>query len=282
MLLIGGTVPCDVGQVITGEAYYEKGNVRVGQSSLPVSRGTAALVGAAAITCRYLGLEPPHILLAGDIGQKTTGAIIYESLQVFLEKTQVHTLTLHYLMPNIRYHKGLMKYIQELDPKPILIADAGSMYVAKAAGQAPLYDLFTPDLGELAFLADDQAAHPAYTRGFICHMEEDVPELIRRAFEYKNTARYLCVKGRIDYICNDGVILDRIDEPSIESLEAIGGTGDTLTGIASALIYKGLDIHKACLSATKTNRWAGKLSNPTPATQIREIIDHIPEALNKV
>jgi NAD(P)H-hydrate repair Nnr-like enzyme with NAD(P)H-hydrate dehydratase domain len=282
MLLIGGTVPCDIGQLIIGEAYYEKGDVRVCKSSLPVSRGTAALVGAAAITCRYLGLEPPHVLLAGDIGQKTTGTIIYESLQAFLEKTQVHTLTLHYLMPNIRYHKALMKSIQELDPKPILIADAGSMYVAKAAGQAALYDLFTPDLGELAFLADDQAAHPAYTRGFICHMEEDVPELIRRAFEYKNTARYLCVKGKIDYICHDGVILDRIDEPSIESLEAIGGTGDTLTGIASALIYKGLDIHKACLSATKANRWAGKLSNPTPATQIREIIDHIPEALNKV
>ncbi|MGA1792197.1 MAG: NAD(P)H-hydrate dehydratase [bacterium] len=282
MLLIGGTIPCDVGQVITGKAYYESGNILADKRSLPVSRGTAALVGAAAITCRHLGLEPPHVLLAGDIGQKTTGAIIYESLQAFLEKAQVHTLTLHYLMPNIRYHKALMKSIQKKSPKPILIADAGSMYVAKAAGQAPLYDLFTPDMGELAFLADDQAAHPAYTRGFICHLEDNVPELIKRAFEYKNTARYLCVKGRIDYICHDGVILDRIDEPSIESLEAIGGTGDTLTGIASVLISKGLDIHKACLSAAKANRWAGKLSSPTPATQIREIIDHIPEALNKV
>jgi NAD(P)H-hydrate repair Nnr-like enzyme with NAD(P)H-hydrate dehydratase domain len=282
MLLISGTIPCYVGQVITGKAYYESWNILIDKRSLPVSRGTAALVGAAAITCRHLGMQPPHVLLAGDIGQKTTGALIYESLQAFLEKTQVHTLTLHYLMPNICHHKSLMKSIQKQKTKPILIADAGAMYVAKAAGQAPLYDLFTPDLGELAFLADDQAAHPAYTRGFVCHMEEDVPELIRRAFEYKNAARYLCVKGKIDYICHDGVILDRIDEPSIEILEAIGGTGDTLTGIAAALISNGLDIHSACLSATKTNRWAGKLSDPAPATQIREIIDHIPEALNKV
>jgi len=282
MLLIGGTIPCDVGHVITGKAYYENGNILIDKHYLTVSRGTAALVGAAAITCSHLGMDPPHVLLAGDIGQKTTGALIYESLQAFLEKTQVHTLTLHYLMPNIRYHKNLMESIQRLSPQPILIADAGSMYVAKAAGQAPLYDLFTPDLGELAFLADDKAAHPAYTRGFICHMEEDVPELIERAYQYKNAARYLFVKGKIDYICHEGVILDRIDEPSVDILEAIGGTGDTLTGIACALIYRGMQIQSACVSAAKANRWAGRLSNPTPASQIREIIDHIPEALNKV
>jgi len=45
-----------------------------------------------------------------------------------------------------------------------LIADAGFMYAAKMSGQASKYDLFTPDVGELAFLADEEAPHLFYTR----------------------------------------------------------------------------------------------------------------------
>ena len=53
--------------------------------------------------------------------------------------------------------------MKSLGKKPILVADAGSMYVAKAGGDAPFYDVFTPDLGETAFLADEKAMHPMYT-----------------------------------------------------------------------------------------------------------------------
>jgi ADP-dependent NAD(P)H-hydrate dehydratase / NAD(P)H-hydrate epimerase len=52
-----------------------------------------------------------------------------------------------------------------MNRRPILIADAGFMYAAKMSGQAACYDFFTPDVGELAFLADEMAPHPFYTRG---------------------------------------------------------------------------------------------------------------------
>jgi len=282
MLLIGGTIPHDVGKVFTGPIRYEHGAIHIGDHCIPVGRGTAALAAAATVTCRRMGIEPPHAILAGDIGRKSSGVLIYDALRDFLEKNTVRVLTLHYLMPNILYHKRLMASIQRCDARPVMIADAGSMYVAKAAGQAALYDLFTPDLGELAFLADEKADHPAYTRGFICHLEGEAPTLITRAYGHGNAARYLCVKGSIDYICKEGAIVGRVDEPSVEVLEAIGGTGDTLTGIASALIYQGMDIEQACLHAARVNRWAGKLAGPTPATQIDAIIDRIPEALERV
>lgn len=282
MLLLAGSVPYEVGKVFTGKAVYKPGWIRVGKSCLPINRGTAAFVAAAAIVCRTVGIEEPNVILAGDIGQKASSRLIYDSLNDFLKKTGVRVLTLHYLMPNILYHKRLISTIKKINPRPVLIADAGSMYVAKAAGQASLYELFTPDLGELAFLADDKAVHPAYTRGFICHLEGEVPALIKRAYAYKNAAAYLCVKGAIDYICHNGSILGKVDEPSVDVLESIGGTGDTLTGIASALIYKGMEIDKACILAAKVNRLAGKLANPTPATQVSEIIGYIPQALKSV
>ncbi|MBN2372969.1 sugar kinase [bacterium] len=282
MLLLAGTVPSNVGEIIAGRADFgEKGIIRINAMNLPLTRGTASLVGAAAAACRYFNLDPPYVIMAGDIGQKTSGANIYEGIQAFVQKNRVKTLVLHYLMPNIQYHKRLMAVIQRLDPIPCLIADAGSMYVAKAAGQASLYDLFTPDLGELAFLADDKASHPAYTRGFICHLEGEAAALIERAYKYNNSAKYLCVKGCTDYVCCNGSIVEKVDDPSVEVLEAIGGTGDTITGIAAALIYKGMNIVEACSFASKANRWAGKLANPNPATQISEIIKYLPEAIEK-
>lgn len=282
MLLLAGTIPCNVGQIITGRVDYKEGCLQVGKNQLPVNRGTAALISAAAICCRHFNVELPYAILAGDIGQKTSGALIYEALQDFLKKNSVKVLALHYLMPNILYHKKLMVTIQKLNPKPILIADAGAMYVAKSAGQATQYDLFTPDLGELAYLADDKASHPAYTRGFICELEEEVPSLIKRAYQYQNAATYLCVKGCTDYVCYNGEIVKHVDYPDVEVLEAIGGTGDTLSGIAAALIYKDVSIDKACFLAARVNRWAGKLTDPTPATQIGEILQQIPAALREV
>jgi NAD(P)H-hydrate repair Nnr-like enzyme with NAD(P)H-hydrate dehydratase domain len=92
----------------------------------------------------------------------------------------------------------------------------------------------------------------------------------------------MCVKGSTDYICRDGTIVGHVDEPSVDVLEAIGGTGDTLTGIVSALIHQGMDIERACMLAARTNRRAGELAEPTPATQIDAIIDRIPEAIDRM
>ncbi|MFO7970579.1 MAG: sugar kinase, partial [Desulfobacterales bacterium] len=63
-----------------------------------------------------------------------------------------------------------------MDPRPTLIADAGFMYAAKMSGLSEAYELFTPDAGELAFLADEEAPHPFYTRGFILHEENLIPD----------------------------------------------------------------------------------------------------------
>jgi len=166
--------------------------------------------------------------------------------------------------------------------RPILIADAGFMYAAKMTGQSPEYDLFTPDGGELAFLADETAPHPFYTRGFVLHEENRVPDLIARAYAHENAAQHLLVKGRTDYLARREGIQATIQEPSVEALEAIGGTGDTLAGIAAALIAAGKEVPEAAMIAARVNRLAGFYAHPNPGTPVREIIQHIPRALEQI
>jgi NAD(P)H-hydrate repair Nnr-like enzyme with NAD(P)H-hydrate dehydratase domain len=149
-------------------------------------------------------------------------------------------------------------------------------------GDAPAFDLFTPDAGELAYLADEEAPHPFYTRGFILHEENLVPDLIKRAYTHNNAASYLLVKGAKDFIVNKDGIIGVIDSPNVEALEPIGGTGDTLTGVVSALIASGMDIASASIKAAKVNRLAGSFGEPTPATQIYDLIKKIPDALEEV
>lgn len=191
-------------------------------------------------------------------------------------------MTFHYLQPDVDWHNKVLFAVQAMKNRPILIADAGFMYAAKMSGQAPEYDLFTPDVGEMAFLADEEAPHPFYTRGFILHEQNKVPDLISRAYGSRNAASCLLVKGHKDSIADQDGIYDIIDTPMVESLEAIGGTGDTLTGIVSALISSGTEIKKAASLAARINRLAGSYANPTPATQVSEIITHIPKALEKI
>ena len=169
-----------------------------------------------------------------------------------------------------------------MQKRPILIADAGFMYAAKMSGQSECYDFFTPDVGELAFLADELAPHPFYTRGFIIHQNNDVSDLIQQAYQHKNAARYLLVKGESDYIAHENQVIETVDYPSSDAMEAIGGTGDSLTGLLTVLCGAGFKaIDAACLAA-KANRWTGYYANPNPATQVTELIDKIPEALSRL
>jgi len=75
---------------------------------------------------------------------------------------------------------------------------------------------------------------------------------------------------------NDGEVLDIINEPDVPELEAIGGTGDTITGLVAALVYAGLEAHEAATIAAKANRMAGKLAQATPATRVGQIIEYFP------
>jgi len=106
--------------------------------------------------------------------------------------------------------------------------------------------------------------------------------LIKRAFEGENAARTLLIKGSKDYICTRESILATVDTPRVEALEAIGGTGDTLTGMVAALAYGGYAVEEAATIAARANRLAGALAKPTPATQVVDIIKEIRKALEIV
>lgn len=115
--------------------------------------------------------------------------------------------------------------LQALEHKPLLAADAGFMYVAKMSGYADAYDLFTPDPGELAFLADEKAPHPFYTRGFLLAEEEDIPGLLARARQHGNCPSNLIIKGQADYIVCNGEIRATVTDPSVAAMECIGRYG---------------------------------------------------------
>ena len=282
MLLLAGAVPIEKLPLLIGEIEVNEHKVRIGGHDLPINRGNEAMMAADRLICQEYGVDNPVCLVAGDIGKRDGSEKIYEYLAENLPNMDVGVLTLHYIMPDLKRNKKVLAAINTMEKKPILIADAGSMYVAKAGGDSHYYDVFTPDLGETAFLADDKADHPSFTRGFIFHMENNVPELIRRAYASNNAAPTMFVKGKVDYICHNSEILFTIDQPSVETMEPIGGTGDLITGMISGLIHAGKTPVEACRIAGHVNRKAGELSQPTPATQIEDILKFIPAALEEV
>jgi len=281
MLCIVGTVPEEDFPLLEGIAEIDGEQLRMGASLVSVNRGTPALLAAAAKTAEALGKPFPFACLVGDTGRGGGSRLLYERMAAVLPENRFQTLAFHYIQPIVQWHDRIQEIIAALNPRPVTIADAGFMYVAKMAGKASHYDLFTPDVGELAYLADEQAPHPFYTRGFILHEDNRVPDLIARAYQNNNAPRYLIVKGATDYLADGQGILETVDTPAEEAMEAIGGTGDTLTGIVSVLIDAGLPIREASAAAMRINRLAGRYAQPTPATQIMEIIQHIPQAIRE-
>jgi NAD(P)H-hydrate repair Nnr-like enzyme with NAD(P)H-hydrate dehydratase domain len=282
MYAIVGTVPIKNFPLSDGEVSLEGNEICIQGNRVTVNRGTPALLAAAVKAGEFLGLEAPYGYLVGDIGLGDGSRRLYEYLTLHLPRSYFESITLHYLQPDVNWHNRVLAMLDEMVRRPRLIADAGFMYAAKMSGKSLEYDLFTPDIGELAFLADEEAPHPFYTRGFILHEESKVPDLISRSYAHKNAARHLLVKGERDYVANHEGIHAVIDFPVKEALEAIGGTGDTLTGIVTALINGGMEIIEAASVAARVNRFAGYYAKPTAATQVMEIVLHIPRALDEV
>ncbi len=281
--MIVGTIPYEDFPLVEAECTIANGVLSLGEHPVPVIRGTTALTAAACTTATVLGLEPPRVVLSGDIGLGTGSTRIYEHLiKTLRNDTGIDTIVFHYLLPEIDWHNRILIKLEDLSDRPILIADAGYMYVAKMSGFSGSYDLFTPDAGEMAFLADEQAPHPFYTRGFLLQEEERIPELIERAYRHENAARCLLVKGRSDFIATEEGILKEISEPCVENMEPIGGTGDSLTGIVTALIASRIPTTEAAILAAKTNRIMGALSNPTPAFSVADLLPNLSGALNQV
>ncbi len=293
MFTVVGTVPDEDFPLVSGTVSMDGDRICIRGHSVPVNRGTPALLAAAARTCDVLNLDPPVGYLAGDIGKGTGSRRLYETLAGDLAgfdagsgdsqtDTVFDVLAFHYLQPDVDWHNRVLLAMEKMRNRPVLIADAGFMYAAKMSGFAAEYDLFTPDAGELAFLADEAAPHPFYTRGFILHEENRISELIARAYENENAARCLLVKGKTDYVADGKQIHATIDSPAEEAMEAMGGTGDTLVGIVAAFVGTGMAVIKAATLAAKVNRWAGHYARPTPATQVIEIINQIPRAVARV
>ena len=281
MLGLVGTIPEKDFPLVHGPVTLEGENIYLGGSRIAINRGTPALIAAAAETLSYLGCPGPYCYLVGDIGSGEGCRQLYRYLTRSIGEHSFKTLALHYFQPDVTLFKEMLAAIMALPVHPTLIADAGFMYVAKMGGDAAQFDLFTPDAGELAYLADEKAPHPFYTRGFMQQDEELVPAHIPQTFRHNNAATYLLVKGASDYIASREGILEKVDQPSEAVLEAIGGTGDTLTGIVSALIARGMAVDAAAIQAARVNRLAGLYARPTPATQIDDLIKKIPRALEE-
>jgi len=282
MLAIVGTVPDQKFPLTTGKVSLKDDKIYIKEKRIHVNRGTPALLAAAVKTGEALEQLEVFGYLVGDIGLGKGSRNLYEYLAKNLGRSEFSAITFHYLQPDVDWHNRVLFAIKEMVKQPILIADAGFMYAAKMSGQAAAYDLFTPDIGELAFLADETAPHPFYTRGFILQEENRVPDLIKRAYAHKNASRFLLVKGKKDYLADQDGTKATVDNPACEAMEAMGGTGDTLTGIVTSLIGSGMKIEDAAIAAAKVNRLAGYYARPTPATQVIEIIREIPKALEKI
>jgi NAD(P)H-hydrate repair Nnr-like enzyme with NAD(P)H-hydrate dehydratase domain len=235
------------------------------------------MLSAALATTTYLKLDPPHAVLAGDTGKGDGSRAIYEYLIDNIAELSPEVLALHYWLPDMALSRRLIESVKACAERPVLVADAASMYSAKAAGIAPEFDVFTPDATEIAFLADPYATHPAYISRHLFDTDiTKTPELIRAAYENRSAAKLLLVKGSVDYIVSEGNVITLIADPDVPEMEAIGGTGDTITGLVASFLYAGLEPHEAAIIAARTNRTAGKYANVTPATKAREIVDRFP------
>ncbi len=280
--LVVGTVPYDDFPLVELPCTLTAGTLCLGDHRLQIVRGTVALLAAASLASDVLGRQPPVALLAGDTGHGEGSKRVYARLVDRLATCDYSLIVFHYLLPDLNWHMKIFWKMEELGDMPTLVADAGYMYVAKMSGYASRYDLFTPDVGEMAFLADELAPHPFYTRGFLLQEEEHVPELIARAYEHENAARFLLVKGRCDYIASASRILATVSEPCIEAMEPIGGTGDSLTGIVSALMAAGFALPEAAILGARINRTVGLLAQPTPAFSLADLLPSLPKAMDSV
>lgn len=286
MLVLVGTIPIDGLPLKHGSCKYEVGKLTIGDHVFEekyVTLGTTAMVSAASTTCQALGIEEPHAVVIGDIGMGEGTMKMFKFLNDEVGNMKPDVLSLHYILPSRDPFINLVDTVNKLEKKPCFIADAGALLNAKAVKLSQKFDLFTPDPGEISFLADEDAAHPAYVQHFIFDVDQtEIPRLSKEAFQHGDTPRHLLIKAAVDHIVVDGEVVAIIEEPLIPPMEAMGGTGDTITGIVSALIHSGLGIPDACAKAAKINRIAGELANPTPATPIAQFIPYISEAVKKV
>jgi ADP-dependent NAD(P)H-hydrate dehydratase / NAD(P)H-hydrate epimerase len=278
MLVMLGTVPASTGLYV-GQVELQGNRFLVAGKSFSVERGTAAMAASAAAVCEFYGLPAPLCIFGGDTGDAVGTGLMFEEAINNLDKYLPKLIVLHYLFPKVSFGQPFMQKVDSLVSRPRVVADAGGMYLLKTIGRAGDCYLFTPDEGELYFLADQFAPHPLYVRRELLNKKMPALVLAAQAYRAGNAAKTLIVKGAIDYVYRDGLKIAEVSEPSVPAMEAVGGTGDTITGMVAALLFKGDP--DAEVKALRLNRLIGSQINCSPATQIGEFITAIPNILKK-
>ncbi len=278
MIVLVGTVPYKTG-LYTGKTAVRDKTLEVGGASFPIERGTAAMAASCAQVCSFYNLDMPLCILGGDVSDGKGTDLMFQEVLTNIEKYSPDLVTLHYMFPKIKFGEPFLDKIGSLPKRPQLIADAGGMYLMKTISKSYLFDVFTPDQGELYFLADEFAPHPLYVRNDLLNENVSMEALLDSAYKNKNTAKTTVIKGAVDYIYKDSVKVKELAQPNIAAMEAIGGTGDTITGMLSAFRYK--NDPDADYKALVLNRLIGELIQCNPATQILDFIKVIPRVLEK-
>jgi NAD(P)H-hydrate repair Nnr-like enzyme with NAD(P)H-hydrate dehydratase domain len=278
MLVLVGTVPYKTGLYI-GKADIQGSGLNVDGVSFSIARGTAAMAAACAQVCSFYSFEKPLCIFGGDVADGKGTDLMFREINANIDKYAPDILTLHYMFPKIIYGQPFIQKIESLTKKPQLIADAGGMYLMKTINQGHFFDVFTPDAGELHFLADEFAPHPLYVRSELLNENISLEVLVGAAYKNRNTAKVTIIKGAVDYIYSDNVKLRELSEPNIAAMEAIGGTGDTITGMVSA--FRHMKDAEAEYKSLAINRLIGKEIKCNPATQIVDFITAIPKVLEK-
>ncbi len=279
-LLVVGVVPDETLPLTEGSVARRGDALIVDGREVSRTQGTGAMLGSALAVTTHLGQDPPRALLIGDIGTGAGSRQIYRHLIRNGSAMGVGVTVLHYMLPIMSAMRAAVEALRRAPSIESLIADAGAMYAAKAAGIARQFDVFTPDPGEAGFLADSSASHPAYVQHHLFQMDtNDVPVLMREAYAHGSAPDTVIVKGKIDYIFSKGKIVGQVCEPHVPALEAIGGTGDTITGAVAGFMSSGVRPARAAELAAKCNRQAGLLAQATPAMTIAEVLERFPEVL---
>ena len=281
MLLICGTIPQADAGLLLGEARFDGSKLFVGNTETPCTQGTAALASAACVVAKHCRIGAPYAVFAGDNGRGQGSRLIYDYLIKNLTKISADVVLLHYILPVMGLMKQVCAAAEQCAKKPVMMADASSMYAAKAAGLAAKFDIFTPDLSEMEFLADPDAIHPAYISRHLFRADiAQVDDLIEAALRQKSMAKTVIIKGATDHVVQEGKIKFTLSQPDLPALEAIGGTGDTISGMIGAFVDAGFTLLDAAVLALKANREAGQYAQATPATKISQIVAAMPKVLN--
>jgi NAD(P)H-hydrate repair Nnr-like enzyme with NAD(P)H-hydrate dehydratase domain len=280
-LLVAGTMPTEAGRVYEGPVTRgDDGSLVVGGEVLPGCQGTGALLLAAVAACEHGGAEPPYGLLAGDIGRGEGTRAIFSRLPARADEIRPRVIEFHYLQPIMALMRQAVADLAcRVADGTLLVADAGGMYAARASGVGAAFELMTPDVGEVGFLADETVSHPAYVSHYLFGTQGfDAVALAVKA-QQGASARVLLVKGATDYVIEAGEVVGSVSEPVIPALEAIGGTGDTLAGLVSGLMATGMPTVEAALIAARANREAGRLLGARPYHTPSDLADHFRGAL---